>query len=84
MAYDNKLIRICFNFDKGIIEMSFQTYKVTVEFDLVTTYKPRNDLERMHFTSGLSEKVRIAFLDQRGYLITNPKLTMTGEINEKL
>ena len=60
--------------------MSFQTYKVIVEFDLVTTYKPRNDLERMHFTSDLSEKVRIAFLDQRGYLITNPKLTMTGEM----
>jgi len=57
----------------------FKTYKVKVEFDLVTTYQPRNDLEKMHFTSDLSEKVRLAFLDKRGYLITNPKLTLTGE-----
>ena len=59
--------------------MSFQTYKVKVEFDLVTTYEPRTDLEKMNFTFDLSEKVRLAFLDKRGYLITNPKLTLTGD-----
>lgn len=38
MAYDNKLIRICINFDKGSIEMNFKNKKsagtATLSYDL--------------------------------------------------